>query len=175
MNPGIITGLAVSLSMIVGTVTGGLLERENAQASDPRVIDIMGQYPEPTTSVHSPVAAPKPVTPTTVALPPTCDDYGRLAVSAGWPLDQIPTVVRVMRAESGCYAQAVGDLGLGVSLGLMQIHTDSWCEGNRYWPEGYLQMHGVLDDCNALLDPFVNLYAALIIWRVGGWEQWTTY
>ena len=33
----------------------------------------------------------------------------------------------------------------------------------------------VLDYCHTLLDPYVNLYAALLIYREGGWQQWTTY
>lgn len=175
MNPGFISGLAVALSMIVGTITGGLIDRPDTPASDPRVIDIMGQYPDPTTATTIAQAASEPVVPTIPTPKPTCDDYARLAVSVGWPATEYDTIRRVMYAESGCYPLAVGDLEHGVSLGLMQVHTNSWCEPTKYFPGGYLQTKAVLDDCNALLDPLVNLYAALLIWREGGWEQWTTY
>jgi hypothetical protein len=80
-----------------------------------------------------------------------------------------------MRAESGCNPGALGDAEHGGSVGLLQIHQDSWCRPNKYWPAGYLQTMAVLDDCRQLFDPFVNLYAGLMVWREGGWTQWTTY
>jgi hypothetical protein len=82
-----------------------------------------------------------------------------------------------MRAESGCQADAVGDLNRGGSFGLMQVHVPTWCHGSKYWPGGWLAAHGSVgpEECEKLLDPATNLAAALLIQREGGWRQWTTW
>jgi hypothetical protein len=77
-----------------------------------------------------------------------------------------------MELESACLPNAIGDNGQ--SFGLMQIN-DYWCTSNKYWPRGYLQTQGMLDDCVELLDPLTNLWAAWHISTRYGWENWTTY
>jgi hypothetical protein len=172
MNPGTLAGVAISVAMFVGSFIGTAFDRPDTPAHDPAVIAATGVYVQ---APSSPQAAPKPATPTTTPTPTGCAFYVNMARSVGWPETELATLGRVMHAESGCNPQAHGDQTLGDSLGLMQIHTDSWCEPNRYWPAGYLQTWAVLDDCRQLLDPFVNLYAALLVWREGGWTQWTTW
>ena len=129
----------------------------------------------PQTTVEAPVA----VTTTTEApiTPGDCQAFVALAARMGWPTEELPTLRRVMVAESGCDPQALGDVSRGGSYGLMQIHTPTWCKPSRYWPTGYLQAAGVVDadNCHALFDPALNLYAALIVWRAGGWQQWATW
>ena len=71
-----------------------------------------------------------------------------------------------------CLPDAIGDNG--TSFGLMQINR-FWCEPNRYWPNGYLQTFGMLDDCAQLLDPLTNLTVAWHIAANHGWPNWTTY
>ncbi len=82
-----------------------------------------------------------------------------------------------MRRESACQPDAIGDWTRGGSFGLMQLHVPTWCLRSKYWPEGWLSVHGSVgpDNCTGLLDPATNLAAALLIQREGGWSQWTTW
>lgn len=106
-----------------------------------------------------------------------CQAFVALAAAVGWPAHQLGTLERVMRAESRCEPDAIGDLTRGGSYGLMQIHTPTWCRPSTYWPSGWLATHGVITgrNCGQLLNPAVNLYAALLIQQEGGWRQWATY
>lgn len=159
--------VATSTSLLIGALTA--IFPSHGPVSQAAPTSAPAQAPR---SLQEP---PNWATPTVTAPTPTCDDYGRLAIEAGWTADLLPTLLDIMWAESRCKADAVGDIQHGGSLGLMQIHTRTWCEPNKYWPLGYLQTMSVLDRCHTLLDPYVNLYAALLIYREGGWQQWTTY
>ena len=172
MNPiPFMVSVATSISLVIGALTA--LFPTPTPASPPAAAQAAPTtVPEPP---RSPSDAPKYQPALTLPTIPTCDDYGRLAIEVGWPAELIPTLTQIMFAESGCRSNAIGDLNRGESIGLMQIHTDSWCEPTRYYPLGYLQTMSVLDYCHTLLDPYVNLYAALLIYREGGWQQWTTY
>jgi hypothetical protein len=169
MNPlSFMASVAAGISLMIGALTAIF---PTPQPPAPAAA-ITTTPPQATLSL---VEAPKPVPQYEPAPRPTCDDYVDLARTVGWPETELGTVAQIMWAESRCQADAVGDITRGVSLGLMQIHTESWCEPTRYWPLGYLQTKAVLDYCQTLLDPYVNLYAALVIWQEGGWQQWTTY
>jgi hypothetical protein len=55
----------------------------------------------------------------------------------------------------------------------MQINY-FWCKPSQYWPNGYLQAHGLLKDCAELFDLETNLRAALAIYRYSeGWRAWS--
>jgi hypothetical protein len=87
-------------------------------------------------------------------------DLQNLAASVGFPVDAVPTAAAVAKAESDGNPQAVGDLTLGVSIGLWQIN---------------LRAHPSLSR-DALFDPVNNAKAALAISRGGtDWRPWTTY
>lgn len=103
----------------------------------------------------------------------SCPGWGRLASQVGWPQQEIAMLSAVAYFESRCRRDALGDKGRSFSA--MQIHTNSWCRPNRYWPNGYLQHQGIVTSCDDLWDPATTLRAALEIWRVGGWKQWTTW
>lgn len=103
---------------------------------------------------------------------PGCSEWADTAVRAGFELDDLRTALQVMELESMCLPGAIGDNGQ--SFGLMQIN-DFWCTPSHYWPRGYLQTKGLLDDCVQLLDPLTNLMIAAHIATHHGWENWTTY
>ena len=103
---------------------------------------------------------------------PGCAEWADLALRAGFTPSDLPTALQVMELESMCLPDAIGDNGS--SFGLMQINR-FWCEPSRYWPNGYLQTFGMLDDCVELLDPLTNLTVAWHIAANHGWANWTTY
>jgi hypothetical protein len=130
--------------------------------------------PAPTTP-RVPVAQPIDVTTTTVTTIANCGDVRSLAVSLGWPQNELATLMSVVEAESGCYpwAHNVGDPN-GGSYGLMQING-FWCLPNRYYPLGYLQELGLLSNCDDLFNATVNLRAGLAVLAQSGWHAWATF
>lgn len=130
--------------------------------------------PAPTTPLV-PVAQPTPVTTTTITTIANCDDVRALAVSLGWPPDELQTLMSVVKAESACYpwAHNLGDPN-GGSYGLLQING-FWCLPSRYYPLGYLQELGILSACDDLFNATVNLRAGLAVLAESGWQAWATF
>jgi len=104
---------------------------------------------------------------------PGCQEWADTALRAGFVLDDLWIALQVAELESGCLPGVVGDNG--DSFGLMQIHTPSWCQPTKYWPRGYLQTQGMIDDCAELFDPLTNMWVAWHIATHYGWENWSTY
>ena len=104
---------------------------------------------------------------------PGCQEWADTALRAGFVLDDLWIALQVAELESMCLPDVVGDNG--DSFGLMQIHTPSWCKPTKYWPRGYLQTQGMIDDCTELFDPLTNMWVAWHIATKYGWENWSTY
>ena len=104
---------------------------------------------------------------------PGCREWADTALRGGFVLDDLWIALQVAELESGCLPGAIGDNGN--SFGLMQIHTPSWCKPTKYWPRGYLQTQGMIDDCTELFDPLTNMWVAWHIATKYGWENWSTY
>ena len=132
--------------------------------------------PAPTTPLV-PVAqpTPTPVTTTTITTIAGCADVKALAVSLGWPPDELETLMSVVNAESACYpwAHNLSDPN-GGSYGLLQING-FWCLPSRYYPMGYLQEAGILSTCDDLFNATVNLRAGLAVLAQSGWHAWATF
>lgn len=124
--------------------------------------------------VAAPMTTANPTTSTTQDFG-TCADYVALARQVGWQPEELPQLLVILRAESSCQPDALGDRTKGGSYGLMQLHCPSWGQPNKYNAVGWLQARNVIDDCTDLFDPATNLYAALLVWQHGGWSQWATY
>jgi hypothetical protein len=90
------------------------------------------------------------------------------------PVNELSTVVAVSIRESRCQTDAFNPKDPnGGSAGVMQINY-FWCKPSQYWPNGYLQAHGILNDCAELFDLETNLRAALAIYRYSeGWRAWS--
>jgi hypothetical protein len=138
----------------------------SAFGEEDRMISIANQQPE---------APPVPIIVYEEAYG-QCAPWMHAALSVGWPADQWSIVDRVMHRESRCTNTAFNDTDPnGGSWGLMQING-FWCKPNRWTEQGFLQDHGVLNSCDELFDPYVNLSAALAIWQYGedqhgcGWK-----
>jgi hypothetical protein len=89
----------------------------------------------------------------------------------GFTLEQLPYALQIAELESMCLPDSIGDNGQ--SFGLWQ-NNDYWCTPVEYWPRGYLQTMGIVNDCTDLLDPLVNAEAAWHISTRHGWSNWTT-
>jgi hypothetical protein len=119
---------------------------------------------------ESPQDAPKPVI---LYDGPGCAEYAPEALTAGFTADELPLILTILELESMCLPHVIGDQGN--SYGLAQIHAPSWCKPNRYNPEGYLRARGLIDACDELLNPSINLQAAWWVYVEGGWTMWSTY
>jgi hypothetical protein len=101
-----------------------------------------------------------------------CDGWVDLARRVGWPEEQLPKMSYVMYRESRCDPKAHnGDDPAGGSSGLMQLNR-YFCKRSRYHENGYFVDNGILDECDDLFDPRLNLEAALFLWENSGWGPW---
>lgn len=111
-----------------------------------------------------------------------CPQWHDEAIDAGWPIGDLARLDQIMWRESRCQPDAINPRDPnGGSRGLVQINA-FWCRKNRYEPNaaGFLGALQVLEHCDELLDPAVNLEAARWIFAYQvfggrcGWQPWTT-
>lgn len=165
MNP--LTIIALAALGVVGV--GGLSALPPEQALAPATAEA-----DPYADI-APETRPEAPETTEIARRGICPPVYDMAYLVGFTPDQSALLDRIAWHESRCLTTARGDLTKGVSYGILQIHGPSWCEPNRYWPDGYLQAKGILDTCDDLDDPELSVLAARLIWMEGGFEQWSTY
>jgi len=165
---------------------GAIREDQHWGWPDPRGVPISTTTVVPTpltsTEIRPPMSfgderrEPRPIT----TLPPhresapewRCDEWMPLAREIGWPEEELPRLSYTIYRESRCRPdQHNPDDPMGGSNGLVQINQ-FWCKATRYWPDGWLQAQGVLQQCDELFDPEVNLRSALAIWGNSGWSPW---
>ena len=103
-----------------------------------------------------------------------CEQVFDTAKAIGWPTDQLGMLVAIAQRESRCQSDAYNAKDPnGGSHGIMQING-FWCKPSKYWPNGYLQAHGLLNSCADLYDRETNLRSALAIYRYSnGWRAWS--
>ena len=103
-----------------------------------------------------------------------CEQVFDTAKAIGWPADQLGMLVAIAQRESRCQPDAFNPKDPnGGSYGIMQING-FWCQPSRYWPNGYLQAHGLLTSCTDLYDRATNLRSALAIFNYSnGWRAWS--
>jgi len=92
-----------------------------------------------------------------------CPQWWDVAVKAGWTVKQLPTLDYIMHRESRCRAVAHNttlNRDGSEDLGLTQINDWSWCKPTRWQPKGWLQAMRVIQSCEDLFDPYINLRAA---------------
>jgi hypothetical protein len=89
----------------------------------------------------------------------------------------------VIWRESRCLADAHNktlNRDKSTDIGLTQINDRSWCLPTRWYPDGYLQNLGILEEagCGELFDPLTNLKAAKALYDYSekqtghGWTPW---
>lgn len=110
-----------------------------------------------------------------------CGQWHDLAVSIGWPESEWDTLSYILHRESRCNVDSHNktDPSSG-SRGLMQING-YWCRPSKWSEKGWLQDKGILNTCDDLFNPEINLRAGLAIWLYGeekhgcGWRgPWAT-
>lgn len=134
------------------------------------------ELPPPTTTaavsvVYTPLQTPirpdlgQSIPAPTTTLPATeCAEWYPLAMEVGWPEEEWGNVAKIMWRESRCRPEAHnGADPNGGSFSLMQINA-YWCKPSKWTTAGWLQDRNVLDNCQDLYDPAVNLKAALNIY-----------
>jgi hypothetical protein len=115
-----------------------------------------------TSIVPTTTAAPA----TTTTVPKGCAEYVADAITAGWPADQAPMLARVMFRESRCNPKAWnGADSNGGSRGLLQVNGIH---------ETWLIEAGIITKLDDLFYPDVNIRAALQVYRILGWQAWSS-
>lgn len=108
-----------------------------------------------------------------------CPDYSAVVAFVGFPSNQQGMALRVMHKESRCVYTAFNPKDPnGGSIGLMQINM-FWCKPSRWDASGWLQSQNIVDVCDDLYNPLVNVRAAKAIYdysvehnRGNGWQPW---
>jgi hypothetical protein len=171
MNP-----IAIMLAAASAVMGFGLMVTSNPETDTAGLVSESTVYSPPTVGLEPlPDASGSDysvVTPQVQYTGPGCREWADLAVRSGFAFDDLWIALQVMELESMCLPDAIGDNGQ--SYGLMQINS-FWCTPSTYWPRGYLQTNGFLDQCQQLLDPALNIYVAWHISTQYGWENWSTY
>lgn len=157
----------------------GIIIALAAIAVTPTFADAPDESQTVSTSANT-VTTSTTTTTSTMPLPPTasCPMWWSLARVVGFTDEQMPTLDRIIYRESRCDAtQLNASDPNGGSVGLTQVNR-FWCLPSRYYPDGYLQSVGVLDDCDDLYEPEMNLRAALALVAysrsvgLSDWHQW---
>jgi len=99
-------------------------------------------------------------TTTTVVRTGKCAQWHELALSVGWPEEELPTLDKVMWRESRC----TPDVYSNGNHGLTQINNI-----HRAWVE---ELGWTFPD--DLYDPAKNLRFAYLLWADDGWKHWKT-
>jgi hypothetical protein len=100
-----------------------------------------------------------------------CPQWKDLALSVGWKKRHLSTLDRLMHRESRCRPKALNttlNRDGSWDYGLLQINNKTWCLPSRFSAKGYLQTQKVLKTCQDLLNPKVNLVAALAVYEAAG-------
>lgn len=169
MNPLVLMG---SLSLVLVGL-GGLfsLPPEGDLQPATHYVDPWADLP-PLEASQRPLEASTSVPDAPIGL---CPPIYALALEEGFTAQGAELLDRIAWHESRCMTTAVGDLDRGVSFGILQIHTRTWCKPSRYWPSGYLQAALILERCEELFDPRIAVRAARAIVDHAGFEAWSTY
>lgn len=109
-----------------------------------------------------------------------CPQWAQLSIDTGWHEEDLAMLDHIMHRESRCFSAVhYSQDPNGGSYGLMQINA-FWCKPSDWYPNGYLQAFGILEHCDELFQPRINLLSARLIWLYSlrehdnGWLPWRT-
>ena len=163
---------AVCVAGVVWLLTPPRLNQTSSVDATTNLIEIIVEPVEPI-----------PIPPKDIILLPNnmlCPEWAQLATDTGWQEEDLAMLDQIMHRESRCYtAVHYSEDPNGGSYGLMQINA-FWCKPSQLYPSGYLQAFGVLENCEQLFQPRINLLSARLIWLYSdrehgdGWLPWQT-
>ena len=139
------------------------------------------ELPEPVYPSTEGYIEPDPTTTTTqprpIVIMTPCEKVRELARIVGWPKKELDTLVKIAYRESRCMPKAhnkTRNADGSQDYGLMQINDWSLCKPNKYYAKGYLQQLGIIETCEDLFNPILNLTAAYTLFEYSDntWEQW---
>ena len=133
------------------------------------------------------------VPPVTTTTPPApvyrhgdCSWLPKVALQAGWQVDQIKQLREIALRESGCCpARAGGDIvdkncnKIGHDGSFHSSDSGSMQLNGIHWKPDHPQYHGLICKemkiCTQepLFDPLTNLKAARLLYEVAGWQPWS--
>jgi hypothetical protein len=151
------------------------------------------QQVEAPTTVTPPSIATTIVT-TTTTIPPLPEQYThgdcswvpRVAKSVGWTDHEIPTLIRIIKRESGCCPRRIGGSVVDSNCnfirmstwthpsdsGLLQINGVHWKQDHKHYHGLVCKKMGICEQ-EPLLDPVINLAAGRLLYDVAGWQPWS--
>ena len=92
-----------------------------------------------------------------------CPQFWDEARQIGWKEADLKVLDFIIWRESRCNPRAhntTKNADGSTDMGLVQINDRSWCLPNRFNKKGYLQKQGIIQYCEDLFNPVVNLTAA---------------
>lgn len=131
-----------------------------------QVASVKQEPPGKATVTQPQVVQENTVTPIVTSTVPTCDSFDAL-ISENFGPEHLITAKAVMKAESSCRADAVGDnhityvqdgITYGMSCGLFQV---------RYLPGR--------PPCSEMHDPSKNIAYAGRMFKASGWQPWSAW
>lgn len=156
--------LAILIFTIISQVTSTPINKQAtvAQITEPKVIATPASVKEDTPVV----VQEQTVTPIVTAAKPACDSYDALIIE-NFGSENLITAKAIMRAESGCRHDAIGDNHItyaqngttyGMSCGLFQI---------RFLPGR--------PNCEQMKNPSENIAYAGQLFKGQGFKPWSAY
>jgi hypothetical protein len=180
----ILIGAALAVSIFVSSVAFAYdgEEPRTIQTSSVSIMSIEGYQPKPVEVINSgfiwgfPEGLVNDNSETG-----HCDSWTFMALSVGWTYNEFEKLSYVIHRESRCNPLSFNETDPnGGSRGLMQING-FWCRPWKYSEKGWLQDRGIINSCEDLFDPVLNLRAGLAIFMYGeenygcGWKNaWAT-
>lgn len=147
--------------------------------------------PAPTVKTPPKIKQPiEPIAVPTTTIPPVylhgdCSWVPRLAYSAGWTNHEMPTLIEIIKRESGCCPRRIGgdrvdaecnvvkvvDWSHRSDSGLLQINGVHWKQDHKQYHGLVCKRMGICEQ-EPLLDPLTNLHAGRLLFNVAGWSPW---
>jgi len=159
--------LAILIFTIISQVTSTPINKQAtvAQITEPKVIATPASV-KPAVEDKPQVVHEQTVTPVVTSAKPACDAYDALLIE-NFGANQLNIAKAIMRAESGCRPDAVGD-----------NHITYVQNGTTYGMScGYFQIRILpgRPSCEQMKNPSENIAYAGRLFRASGWRPWSAY
>lgn len=136
----------------------------HTDVKEPQTVQALSPQPQTQPETERPPEPPKeqPVAQVVVSHPIGCENYRNLVSQYNWNVD---VALNVMRAESGCNPNAVGD-----------GHLTYWQDGTKYGMScGMFQVRFLpgRPSCSEMQVPEKNIAYAYALYKANGWRPWS--